>query len=180
MRQSLRFVSLLLLLFIQFSCSHKVTGEASALPPIIVTGQQSVKYNMQLDFRKHHFSGMLIVRQMPGNEIRILGATYFGLSLFDFSLTDEVMKVNSCIDPMKKKRILQLLERDFKNLFLSGEKARIQTKSSTFEQRTSGSGFLKSVFLLSEFVGGQAEQVQIKHPLIGLTIQLNKLNDNDF
>ena len=35
---------------------------------------------------KHHFSGMLIVRQMPSNEIRILGSTYFRLSLFDFFL----------------------------------------------------------------------------------------------
>lgn len=180
MKQSLRFVSLLLLLLVQFSCSHKVTGEASTLPPIIATSEQSQRYNMQLDFRKHHFSGMLIVRQMSGDEIRILGATYFGLSLFDFSLTRGVIKVNSCIEPMQKKRILQLLERDFKNLFLSSDKARIQSQNSTFERRTSGSGFLKSIYLLSKFKEGQAEQVQIKHPLIGLTIQLNKLNDNKF
>ena len=84
MRQSLRYASWLLLLFILLSCSHRVTGEATALPPILQAEAQSQKYNLQLDFMKHHFSGMLIVRQMPDNEIRILGSTYFGLSLFDY------------------------------------------------------------------------------------------------
>lgn len=72
MRQSLRYASWLLLLFILLSCSHRVTGEATALPPILQAEAQSQKYNLQLDFMKHHFSGMLIVRQMPDNEIRIL------------------------------------------------------------------------------------------------------------
>ena len=76
MRQSLRYASWLLLLFILLSCSHRVTGEATALPPILQAEAQSQKYNLQLDFMKHHFSGMLIVRQMPNNEIRILGSTY--------------------------------------------------------------------------------------------------------
>ena len=134
MRQSLRYASWLLLLFILLSCSHRVTGEATALPPILQAEAQSQKYNLQLDFMKHHFSGMLIVRQMPNNEIRILGSTYFGLSLFDFSLHCDTFIVNSCIDPMRKKKMLKILETDFKNLFLNNEKAHIKKKSSTFEQ----------------------------------------------
>ena len=101
MRQSLRYASWLLLLFILLSCSHRVTGEATALPPILQAEAQSQKYNLQLDFMKHHFSGMLIVRQMPDNEIRILGSTYFGLSLFDFSLHCDTFIVNSCMEPMR-------------------------------------------------------------------------------
>ena len=128
---------------------------------------------------KEVFSGMLIVRQMPDNEIRILGSTYFGLSLFDFSLHCDTFIVNSCIEPMRKKKMLKILETDFKNLFLKSEKARIKKKSSTFEQRTSGKGFGKTVFTLSGFVNGQAEKVQIKHPLIRLRIQLDKLNINN-
>ena len=72
--------------------------------------------------------------------------------------------------------MLKILETDFKNLFLKSEKARIKKKSSTFEQRISGKGFGKTVFTLSGFVNGQAEKVQIKHPLIRLRIQLDKLN----
>lgn len=128
MRQSLRYASWLLLLFILLSCSHRVTGEATALPPILQAEAQSQKYNLQLDFMKHHFSGMLIVRQMPDNEIRILGSTYFGLSLFDFSLHRDTFIVNSCMEPMRKKKMLKILETDFKNLFLKSEKARIKKK----------------------------------------------------
>lgn len=179
MRQSLRYASWLLLLFILLSCSHRVTGEATALPPILQAEAQSQKYNLQLDFMKHHFSGMLIVRQMPDNEIRILGSTYFGLSLFDFSLHRDTFIVNSCMEPMRKKKMLKILETDFKNLFLKSEKARIKKKSSTFEQRISGKGFGKTAFTLSNFVNGQAEKVQIKHPLIRLRIQLDKLNINN-
>ena len=54
MRQSLRYASWLLLLFILLSCSHRVTGEATALPPILQAEAQSQKYNLQLDFMKHH------------------------------------------------------------------------------------------------------------------------------
>jgi len=154
MRQSLRYASWLLLLFILLSCSHRVTGEATALPPILQAEAQSQKYNLQLDFMKHHFSGMLIVRQMPDNEIRIL-------------------------EPMRKKKMLKILETDFKNLFLKSEKAHIKKKSSTFEQRISGKGFGKTIFTLSGFVNGQAGKVQIKHPLIRLRIQLDKLNINN-
>ena len=109
MRRSLRFVSLTVLLFlgiqVQTSCSPRISGEGSTVPPVIelTQGEESQKYNIQLDFMKHHMSGMLIVRRMPDNEIRIVASTYFGLSLFDFSLHDDQFNVNSCIEPMKRR-----------------------------------------------------------------------------
>ena len=72
---------------------------------------------MQLDFMKHHFSGLLIVRKLPDNEIRILASTYFGLSLFDFSLRKNEFHVNSCIEPMKKKKMLLLLKQTLRIYF---------------------------------------------------------------
>ena len=80
---------------------------------------------------------------------------------------------------MRKKKMLKILETDFKNLFIKNEKAHIKKKSSTFEQRISGKGFGKTIFTLSGFVNGQAGKVQIKHPLIRLRIQLDKLNINN-
>lgn len=101
------------------------------------------------------------------------------VGLFDFSLHCDTFIVNSCIEPMRKKKMLKILETDFKNLFLKSEKAHIKKKSSTFEQRISGKGFGKTIFTLSGFVNGQAGKVQIKHPLIRLRIQLDKLNINN-
>ena len=132
MRRSLRFVSLTVLLFlgiqVQTSCSPRISGEGSTVPPVIelTQGEESQKYNIQLDFMKHHMSGMLIVRRMPDNEIRIVASTYFGLSLFDFSLHDDQFNVNSCIEPMKKEKVLKLLEMDFRRLFLNGKDVRVK------------------------------------------------------
>ena len=177
MRQSLRYASWLLLLFILLSCSHRVTGEATALPPILQAEAQSQKYNLQLDFMKHHMSGMLIVRRMPDNEIRIVASTYFGLSLFDFSLRNDQFTVNSCIEPMKKEKVLKLLEMDFRRLFLSGKDIRVKTtKDSATEKRTSGKGFGKSVVYIIGNTPGDPAQIKIKHPWIRLTIRLDKLS----
>lgn len=179
MKPSSLFASLLLTLFLVTSCASFHTADAGAsLPPIIHAGDTSQKYNMQLDFMKHHFSGMLIVRRLPGDEIRILAATYFGLSLFDFSLRGEEFHVNSCIEPMRKKKMLQLLETDFKSLLLSGKNFRVKQQGNTFEERVSGRGFGKSVFSLSEFSSGSPGQIRIKHPWLRLSIQLNKLKNN--
>lgn len=202
MKISLRYASLSVLLFLlmqfQTSCSPRISGEGSLVPPAIELSAKegSQKYNIQLDFMKHHFSGMLIVRRMPDNEIRILASTYFGLSLFDFSLCGEQFKVNSCVAPMQKENVLKLLEMDFKQLFLKGKGVRARTtkdrstgkkanhstdKSTerTIEKRTSGKGFGKSIIFINGKTPGDPEKVKIKHPWIRLTIQLDKLENRD-
>ncbi len=174
----LLFTGLLGMLLCLSSCASKAE-QSPTLPPMIEARATSERYNMQLDFMKHHFSGMLIVRQLPDNEIRILATTYFGLSLFDFSLHGETFMVNSCIEPMKKEKVLKLLEGDFKNLFLSSSRARVKEKSTTFEKRISGKGFGKSVYTLSEYADGNPTRVLIKHPWIRLKIQLDRLSSID-
>lgn len=178
MMRSFLFVSLLAVLFMHTSCSPKISGEGVVLPPVIetVAGNNSQKYNIQLDFMKHHFSGMLIVRRMSDNEIRILASTYFGLSLFDFSLRGDTFSINSCIEPMRKEKVLKLLETDFKQLFLNSSRVRLKDQSSTFEKRVSGKGFGKSVVSISGETKGNPMQVKIKHPWIRLTICLDRLD----
>lgn len=210
MKISLRYASLSVLLFLlmqfQTSCSPRISGEGGLVPPAIELSAKegSQKYNIQLDFMKHHFSGMLIVRRMPDNEIRILASTYFGLSLFDFSLCGDQFKVNSCVAPMQKENVLKLLEMDFKQLFLKGKGVRVRTtkdrstgkstncptgKSAnhstdkrtkrSIEKRTSGKGFGKSIIFINGETPGDPEKVKIKHPWIRLTIQLDKLENRD-
>lgn len=87
MKQSFLFANLIFILYLFTSCgsSKTIAGDATSyVTPIICAEEYSQKYNMQLDFMKHHFSGLLIVRKLPDNEIRILASTYFGLSLFWF------------------------------------------------------------------------------------------------
>lgn len=186
MIRNLRFVSTAVLLFLvmQFhtSCSRQLSGEGSAVPAVIELTEEetSQRYNIQLDFMKHHLSGMLIVRRMPADEIRIIASTYFGLSLFDFSLHGDRFTVNSCIAPMQKEKVLKLLETDFKHLFLNGTGMRIKKisniKGCRLEKRTAGKGLGKSVLYITEDIPGDPAQVKIKHPWIRLTIRLDKLS----
>ena len=157
MRRSLRFVSLTALLFlwiqIQTSCSPRMSGEGSTVPPAIE------------------------LTQGESSQIRIVASTYFGLSLFDFSLRNDQFTVNSCIEPMKKEKVLKLLEMDFRRLFLSGKDTRVKaTKDSATEKRTSGKGFGKSVVYITGNTPGDPAQIKIKHPWIRLTIRLDKLS----
>ena len=179
MKQSFLFANLIFILYLFTSCgsSKTIAGDATSyVTPIICAEEYSQKYNMQLDFMKHHLSGMLIVRRMPENEIRILASTYFGLSLFDFSLRGENFLVNSCVAPMQKEKVLKLLEMDFKHLFLSSKGIRVRTsKDGAIEKRTSGKGFGKSIVSITGETQGDPEQVRIRHPWIRLTIQLDKL-----
>ncbi|MDL2213002.1 hypothetical protein LJC72_09550 [Bacteroides sp. OttesenSCG-928-D19] len=175
MKRYLRYASFIVFIGLMLSCSsHKDTGEAE-IPPIITVDRVTQKYNLQLDFRKNHFSGMLIARQMDNDEIRLLFTTHFGLSVFDLSLRKDSMIVNSCVGAMRKKKILHLLEKDFRLIFLPTRHTRIKEKSTTFEKRMNGKGITKAIITLTEFSDSKPGQVHIKHPLIKLNIQLNEL-----
>lgn len=176
MTRSFRYVSFLLIAFVWMSCSSKI-GQSIAMPPIVKTDTLVQKYNIQLDFMKRHLSGILIVKKMGNDEIRLLSSTYFGPSLFDVSLQGDSMKVNSCIEPMRKKKILRLLEADFKSIFLSQSNYTVKTKESTYEKRSRGCGFSKSVIELSKFTADQPECIIVRHPWIRIKIQLDKLNE---
>ncbi len=176
MKQSFLFVSLLLTMLFTFSsCSRKLSEGTSSLSPLIRVDTTSQKYNLQFDFMKHHFSGLLIVRRLPNDEIRMLASSYFGLSLFDFSLRNEKFIVNSCIELMRKENILRLLEADFRNLFEQKNNLRITKKNLTTETQVSGHGFGKSIFHLSRDEAQQPQHVEIRHPWLRLKIQLDTL-----
>lgn len=178
MRRFLKYANLLLLagLLVLSSCaSHPKKGQ-SLVPEIITTGHVTRKFNLQLDFGKNHFSGMLIARRMDSGEVRLLFTTHFGLSVFDFSLHPDSMVVNSIVEPMRKKKVLNLLEKDFRLIFEPSENVRIKEKNSIFEKRKSGRGITKAVITLSEFTNDEPQRVHIRHPWIKLNIQLDVIN----
>ncbi|WP_321436272.1 hypothetical protein [uncultured Bacteroides sp.] len=178
MIKSFRYASLALIAFVIISCSQKIGLDAVSLPPIVNVDTIAQKYNIQMDFMKHHLSGILIVRRMTDKEIRIVCSTYFGPSLFDLSLQGDSLKVNSCMEPMRKKNVLHLLEADFNAIFLSQKTFKIKKKEDNFEKRTKGCGFSKSIIKLSKFARGYPECICIKHPWIWTKIRLEKLNES--
>ena len=90
--------------------------------PIIAPGK-TARHNLQVDARGNHLSGMMIARQ-TANGPRVLATSYFGPTIFDFSLTPDSLKVNSCVEPMRHPKALQLLERDLRVLLVDRNRAK--------------------------------------------------------
>lgn len=124
--KSLLSVSLCFLL-ICCSCAPSITRECrkggtlliekEQLPPMVDASARLCKYNMTIDFMRKHFSGLLLVKETETGTYRTLFSTHFGLSLFDLEIGADSLIVHHCIEPLNKKKILNLFYRDFSVLF---------------------------------------------------------------
>ena len=143
--------------------------------PIIAPGK-TARHNLQVDARGNHLSGMMIARQ-TANGPRVLATSYFGPTIFDFSLTPDSLKVNSCIEPMRRPKVLQLLERDLRVLLVDRNGAKLKKQTPGKEIRKGGKGFGKSLYTITYNPEGKVERVLIKHPWIRLQLTVEELKE---
>lgn len=176
MRKSFRLISLCsILLLMLSSCSSKVIPIGQGNPPLLGVDSEMQKFNMQLSFKKRSFSGMLIVQRRADCEIRMVASTYFGPTLFDFGLRDGQFIVYSCVELLQNHRVIQLFENDFKKLFLPDQKFRKTKACDEYNEKVSGRNFGKSVFQVHKIQGQNTKKVAIRHPWIGIAINLESL-----
>jgi hypothetical protein len=71
------------------------------------------RFNMTVDIRKRHFSGILLVREMEKGRYRLAFSAHFGLSLFDYEITPAAIEVRHSLEALAGKRVTRLLHRDF-------------------------------------------------------------------
>jgi hypothetical protein len=143
--------------------------------PLLNVDNKMQKFNMQIDFKKQSFSGMLIVQRRADSEIRIVASTFFGTTLFDFGIKDGQFAVYSCISPLQRHNVIKLFENNFKKLFLPSQNFRKVRLYEEYEERISGRNFGKSIFRIYKPQNDDFEKLTIKHPWIGITINLEKL-----
>lgn len=123
---------------------------------------------MQFDVKKNHLSGMLISRKMPDGKVRLVATSYFGMSIFDFTLADTLI-VNQCIEPLKRRNVLKLIERDFKPVFVDKSVLKRRKKHANFEAYKRGHFFAKAKYKVSK------EELSIRHSLLRMSIKINEL-----
>lgn len=171
MTKSFRLTNLcIILILVLSSCSSKV------LPtPLLKAGSDMQTFNMQINFKKQSFSGMLIVQHRTDNEIRIVASTFFGPTLFDFGLKDGQFNIYSCIEPLHNKGVIRLFENDFKKIFLSNQAFRKIKSHEEYTEHISGRIFGKSIFQTFKSQNNGFEKLTIKHPWIGVNISLERL-----
>ncbi|MDR1783828.1 MAG: hypothetical protein LBR13_06175 [Dysgonamonadaceae bacterium] len=168
--------------------------------PFFPTADSTVVFNMQIDYRSNHFSGILLVKNTDKDTYRAVFSTHFGMSVFDFLLSPEVFEVISCLDDLNKKQVIGTLQEDFKTLlFLNieewNEAERFQNKgnrdleilkknkhyylkNNDLQQtyRVFRPRFINAVdYSYDEFHDKFPAKIEIKHSKIGLTLKLDKI-----
>lgn len=149
-----------------------LVGSCWAQP--IITPDKSVRHNLQIDVRGNHLSGMMLARPTADGP-RVLATSYFGPTIFDFTLLQDSLKINSCIDPMRRQKVIELLERDLRVVLTDRNLAKLKSKTPTTERRKRGNGFSKSVFVISYNADGKISQLQIKHPWLRLQMTIEEI-----
>lgn len=97
-----------------------VQVDKSALYPVFRTEDSTQWFNLQIDYKKQHFSGILLLKPLGDGAYRMVFNTHFGMRVFDFELGPDRFIKHACIPPLEKKVVLNTLEKDFSILlFLS-------------------------------------------------------------
>ena len=75
-------------------------------------------FNMQISYKGNDVDGFLIVKYKEKSFARVVFTSIPGLTIFDFEVSANNFIVHRCIEPLQKKVVLNLFEKDFRTLFL--------------------------------------------------------------
>ncbi len=162
---------LLLLMTIAMLPVTVACGQAANTP--LLQPNSTDRYNLQIDTRGNHLSGILIARPTPDGP-RIVTASYLGPTIFDFSMLPDSMRINSCVQPMRRKAVLQLLECDLRNTFCSCS-AKLRHNRPTEKKYVTGHLLGRSVFVLYFSDDSSISRLQIRHPWIRLRLSIDPI-----
>jgi hypothetical protein len=116
------------------SVTQEVTRHASRVTADITLHASRVTfYKATLDIKKHHLTGLLIVKRMDslatpplappqtgrGGDFkiyRIVFANEIGMTFFDLELKSDSFRVISCFESLDKKALMKIFETDFRLL----------------------------------------------------------------
>jgi hypothetical protein len=95
--------------------SDKKKIEKSDLFPFVVDTTQN--FQMKIQYKENDFSGRLLMKPTEDKSLHIMFVSDFGITVFDFELSETDFKLNRIIEPLQKKQVLNLFEKDFRALF---------------------------------------------------------------
>lgn len=171
------------------SCSPAVKGGVKYPEPHLGVGEKIILYDTvpslnTFDFVLSHMgrdlSGVLIIKVSESNHKRIVMTSLYGMTLLDFELTaGGTLKLNYSIEQLNRKRILDLLRRDFETLFSPYKTKGIKFlygAGLTIEALTTGRGITALVMRFNNLKDGFPSQIIMDHPRLKLSLKLEKTN----
>ncbi len=158
--KNLPFSSLLLILFFLACSPAKHLGLAWD-PPFSGIFDKAL-FKTSLDIRKNHLSGYTMIKKND-SAYHIVFSNEIGMTLCDFELNQEYFKVNYLFEPMNKKAMIKIFERDFRLLI--------------YGQVMPGQNFINKAEISSE-TGDSSwpGRITITNPGIRLRMQLRHMN----
>ena len=71
--------------------------------------QDECRYDFSLKLGRKELSGIMVARTVSPGTVRVVGATYFGMTLFDMTLTKDSYTMNSVAEPLSGKAFASFL-----------------------------------------------------------------------
>jgi hypothetical protein len=121
-RKSSKLLALCLLLCLLGGCSTvKKEAAAVTLPQSYMAGVAGgVVYNATFRYKDFQASGLLVAKRVQPSEYHVVLLSKFGVSLMEFKLNEAGIQWIKTFEQLGKKRVTEMLERDFRVLLLSG------------------------------------------------------------
>lgn len=110
-------------ILILFGCSSKTSSSISHTKvnnTCLITSKptfESILFNTQVNVINHHLSGLLLMKRIQNDTIRVVFTNELGIKYFDFEFTQNNFRVIDCMRKLKKKIIIEQLKKNF-NLIL--------------------------------------------------------------
>lgn len=90
--------------------SESVAGGTEEMSVSEVSGSAvERRFDFVLKAGRRELSGMMVSRAVSEDSVRVVGTTYFGLTLFDMTLTEDSYTMNSCADFLSNKAFASFL-----------------------------------------------------------------------
>ncbi|MBR5694798.1 MAG: hypothetical protein IKX43_00990 [Paludibacteraceae bacterium] len=114
------------------SCTPKVFNQSGLRPttsvkmhrsnlmPVFDEYEAARYYSAQVDFKENSLTGVLALSReaQDPRKFRLIMMTQFGVPIFDFSVSRDSFIVNSCMEQLNKKVVLNILKRDFRSILM--------------------------------------------------------------
>lgn len=117
------FGSLLLLVLLFSSCANTESGcetlrfTRTDLPTLITPSDSLQVFDIEIAFMGNTISGMMLVKRLATDAVRVKVQNYFGLSLMALELTPDSLTVHHIFEAMNKPFIVKIFEEDFRLIF---------------------------------------------------------------
>ncbi len=157
-------------------------------------------YKAKINVNNNNIGGLLIVKKIKKKHHRVVFTTEFGNKIFDFEFNNNVFKVNSIMEQLNKKIVINALKKDFQLLIKEFNKATNKFNDNThfiyqttlnkkdnyyFINKTTKN--LDKIVMASKHKekvtiyfknkkNNIAKNIQIKHQNFNMNMQLNYLN----